>query len=645
MASNNENTVIDDNETMDDEKSSIPEEEGQENLELSGLAGPMNFLVCVYFIILSHINADTNQPINVNLDSVIDFLSTSNAEIGDEIDKLQELAIKCLFNLDLCIINQNEKKFYNIDATSIPNNQSWPRAYLVFDKNNRSFYPFYKRDSNKNNKIQTIFPVNDTHIFKLFQDSVDIYNWPCCQINTVQNMSCEDISMSDQESSTTFHMNAAKVYPGNQLETTLDVPSVCNLLVQNIKSLASYIDSQNSSSNILFKSSEYQLHDRDFVSPESAFKALRIQLERFSNIAHDTAESFYTSRRGSTSVESSDTTLVEQDDSSNLHKQDIFRNSPIHIKPSLPWSSTPTTFSNTTTNLTETIQLSKPVLVNQPTRFWHQRNLKELRDKRCPAVPVEGCGQRAGLLLKFGDDIKTLEEEVYLGVHAVTYDKEEHDQRFVVPMNTSVAKNINLKTNDLNEFIIVDNKNPYDEFDFTTKGAFLKINPKNLQKKCNFKMVNLYQGETINKDLIENKKLKWCRLMFAFYIKLSDGQFIPVSPATFSDLIEETNRAQSVETDSIFPNKFCERGGQMIFVQLNGVVKKCDLHVTCNGRKLEDSDFQIAEQILSFESPARTQGIEHLHVKISNKNTNLSIDYQQPYYLHDDHPDPCGVVN
>ncbi|CAF4546692.1 unnamed protein product, partial [Rotaria magnacalcarata] len=169
MASNDENTMIDDNEKMDDEKSSIPEEEGQENLEWSGLAGPMNSLVCVYFIILSRTNADTSQPINVDLDSIINFLSTNDTQIGDEMDELQILAIKFLFNLDICIINQNEKTFYKIDATSMPSNQTWPRAYIVFDKNNRSFYPFYKRENNNNNKIQTLFPVNDSHISKLFQ--------------------------------------------------------------------------------------------------------------------------------------------------------------------------------------------------------------------------------------------------------------------------------------------------------------------------------------------------------------------------------------------------------------------------------------------------------------------------------------------
>jgi hypothetical protein len=53
-------------------------------------------------------------------------------------------------------------------------------------------------------------------------------------------------------------------------------------------------------------------------------------------------------------------------------------------------------------------------------------------------------------------------------------------------------------------------------------------------------MINLYQDKFVTKKLIKNKKLKWCRLMFAFYIKLSDGQFTPVSPPTFSDLIEES---------------------------------------------------------------------------------------------------------
>jgi hypothetical protein len=61
-------------------------------------------------------------------------------------------------------------------------------------------------------------------------------------------------------------------------------------------------------------------------------------------------------------------------------------------------------------------------------------------------------------------------------------------------------------------------------------------------------MINLYQDGHIDKDLIKKKKLIWCRLMFAIYIKLSDGQFERVSPPIYSDLIEESKLCSSAIT-------------------------------------------------------------------------------------------------
>jgi hypothetical protein len=55
-----------------------------------------------------------------------------------------------------------------------------------------------------------------------------------------------------------------------------------------------------------------------------------------------------------------------------------------------------------------------------------------------------------------------------------------------------------------------------------------------------FKMANLYQDKTVTKDLIKNRKLKWCKIMFAIYIKLPSGQYTRVSPPTFSDLIKNS---------------------------------------------------------------------------------------------------------
>lgn len=51
-------------------------------------------------------------------------------------------------------------------------------------------------------------------------------------------------------------------------------------------------------------------------------------------------------------------------------------------------------------------------------------------------------------------------------------------------------------------------------------------------------MINLYRDHRITKELIKEKKLKWCRLMFAIYIKLSNSHFERVSPPSYSDLIE-----------------------------------------------------------------------------------------------------------
>jgi hypothetical protein len=53
-------------------------------------------------------------------------------------------------------------------------------------------------------------------------------------------------------------------------------------------------------------------------------------------------------------------------------------------------------------------------------------------------------------------------------------------------------------------------------------------------------MINLYQDVNIDKDRIKKDKLIWCRLRFAVYIKMSNGQFDCKSPPTYSDLIKES---------------------------------------------------------------------------------------------------------
>ncbi len=86
----------------------------------------------------------------------------------------------------------------------------------------------------------------------------------------------------------------------------------------------------------------------------------------------------------------------------NNHGQDIF-NDPIVIEPPLTLNSQSTTITNadappiTTNNFSNTIKLPKLELLNQPTRFRHNREPKTLGNG-CPAVQIEGAPQRSPLL-------------------------------------------------------------------------------------------------------------------------------------------------------------------------------------------------------------------------------------------------------
>ncbi|CAF4842062.1 unnamed protein product [Rotaria sp. Silwood1] len=556
MASKNENILSNSTEPMDDDKSSIPAEENQQYSERPrpGLAGPMNLSVCIGFILMCHTNTPSDEHFSVDTNRIVDMLSTNNADIDDEIDRLQEFANQNLLNLYTCIINQNEKRFYNMNATSVEENQTWSRVCLVFDKNNHSFYVFYVRDNNEKN--HTMFSMDDTHILKLFENSVEVYTWPG-DFATVKQISDQDISMTDEGKISTSPIDYNKVNREKQSEMILNASGACNLLIQNIQNLINYIGPQLN---------KYQIPDQHLMMlPNPIREALTFQMQQLLEISDLAVDIFTINRKASTSVESDDARNIVLNESSNNHEQDILSNDLILTQASVP---------NTNNNSKNKINLSKLKLVNQPTRCWHHRNLEELRDNRCPAVHVEGHGQRASLQLQFPENIKEYKEEI-----------------------------------------------------------------------LTFKMINLYQNNVITKTLIKNKKLKWCRLMFAIYVKLTNGQFECVSSPIFSDLIKETYGAQSVKIDSVFPSKLCERGGQMIFVPLKTTEEKHNLDIKCNDKELNDSGFQIAGTILSFESPVCMQGSENLHVIIHSKNTENRIDFTLPYHIHDNHPDPCGVVN
>ncbi len=59
-----------------------------------------------------------------------------------------------------------------------------------------------------------------------------------------------------------------------------------------------------------------------------------------------------------------------------------------------------------------------------------------------------------------------------------------------------------------------------------------------------------------------------------------------------------------------------------------------DLYIRCNGRVLDQYDYQIAKTVLSFETPARLPDENRLHIIIYNKKTKDQIVVEPQYRSH-----------
>ncbi len=141
------------------------------------MAGPFNSSFSIHSIVLCDISNKTTDQITVYLDDgLLQILSTNNINVDDELDKIKNLATKYSFNLYICIIDHNEKKIDYFNTMFEQENSQWhDRAYLVYDKQNRTFYPFFKRDNNE--KYYTIFQMDDRHTLSVFEDLV-AETWP-----------------------------------------------------------------------------------------------------------------------------------------------------------------------------------------------------------------------------------------------------------------------------------------------------------------------------------------------------------------------------------------------------------------------------------------------------------------------------------
>ncbi|CAF5176118.1 unnamed protein product, partial [Rotaria magnacalcarata] len=241
MASNDERGLINDTESMDYVKPSVLEEEGQMNSERTDFCGPSTLFVCMHFIMMSEIITIVSDDCGAYLKAVFKIILLNNEILDNELDQLQTFANKFGLNFYISIIDRNQNSFRHIKTSTIEKDQH--RAYLVFDKSTRDFYTFYVH--NINNKDRTIFSVNDTHILKLFEDLMSVYQWPNNSDTTIQ------VPLMYQEKSPTSNMSQTKDDVGQPILKSSDL---CNLLVRNVQSLTNIIGPQLDNLNFSFKS-------------------------------------------------------------------------------------------------------------------------------------------------------------------------------------------------------------------------------------------------------------------------------------------------------------------------------------------------------------------------------------------------------
>ncbi|CAF4268462.1 unnamed protein product [Rotaria magnacalcarata] len=100
------------------------------------------------------------------LKEIFGIILSHDTSLHDEISRLQKFVDKSSISLYIYIIDQNKKIVHHLKPSTMQNSQHQHCSYLVVEKNSQSFYPFCVCDVN--NKLHTIFSVDDANILKLF---------------------------------------------------------------------------------------------------------------------------------------------------------------------------------------------------------------------------------------------------------------------------------------------------------------------------------------------------------------------------------------------------------------------------------------------------------------------------------------------
>ncbi|UJR37546.1 hypothetical protein I4U23_030247 [Adineta vaga] len=176
-----------------------------------------------------------------------------------------------------------------------------------------------------------------------------------------------------------------------------------------------------------------------------------------------------------------------------------------------------------------------PKIIIEPKSEWHYRSMKDLSKNHLPFLAGSG-RQRTPIRVSVPSASK---QEMFLGIALLTMKYQPHPSKVIVPAKTTV--NNEHLTHDNNLQCLRFDENSTDYFDSETRCIFSKISHNEHHigsKDVRVHMFNLYQNQTLTKDLIEIEQLNLCKLCFWFCVR-KNGQYVSISQPSLSVIIEE----------------------------------------------------------------------------------------------------------
>ncbi|CAF0814591.1 unnamed protein product [Didymodactylos carnosus] len=160
------------------------------------------------------------------------------------------------------------------------------------------------------------------------------------------------------------------------------------------------------------------------------------------------------------------------------------------------------------------------------------------------------------------------------------------------------------------------------------KSVHYRITPKDCADKLKRYPMKIpkakLQHPFLTRKIMIDDRLKLARLAFRLCKELN-GNFVPVSQTTYSDLIELG--FGDPKPGEIKIKQLCKNGGEVIEIPFTGgTIAKTDFEVILNDRRLRNIDFKIPNKTITFKSPAQTEPEQKsLHIVVRKENSYESV--------------------